>query len=70
MVLAGGWAAYMSRPASTWPVSMSATIQACAGPSGTGTAPTGSMVGSASAEAEVSPTVAAMTSAKTPRTGE
>src|SRR5690349_4492232 len=41
MVLAGGWATFWSRPASTWPLSRSATIQVCAGPSGIGIEPTG-----------------------------
>ena len=49
IVLAGGWATSMSRPASTWPVSMSATIHAGAGPSGIGTLPDGWMSGSAEA---------------------
>ena len=49
MVLAGGWAAYMSRPASTSPLSRSATIQAGAGPSGMGIEPAGCMLGSANA---------------------
>ncbi len=48
-MLAGGWGTFMSRSASTWPVSMSATIHAGAGPSGSGTLPTGWMFGSAPA---------------------
>ena len=51
MVLAGGLAPYISRPASTVPLSMSATIHACAGPSGISTEPTGWMFGSAPAGA-------------------
>lgn len=46
MVLAGGWAAYISRPASTWPLSISATIQAAAGPSEMLTEPIGWILGS------------------------
>lgn len=41
MVLAGGCAAYISRPASTCPVSISAMIHAGAGPSGIGIEPGG-----------------------------
>ena len=48
-MLAGGWGMFISRSASTWPVSMSATIHAGAGPSGVATLPTGWMFGSASA---------------------
>ena len=48
-MLAGGWGMSISRSASTWPVSMSATIHAGAGPSGGATLPMGCMSGSAAA---------------------
>src|SRR5262245_41551250 len=58
MVLAGGWGTCSSRPASTWPLSRSATIQVWAGPSGIGTEPIGCMLSADDMGAGAAPTVA------------
>src|SRR3954463_8793877 len=55
MVLAGAYWPYSSRAAKTSPLSMSASIQACAGPSGIGTEPDGWMTPAGTADATAVP---------------